>query len=125
MCFREERFSIAERMSFPSSSPRGDATTVASGLCSFINARDSAVFSSDVSSVWLKTTQSAFSSWSRKNSPKFFAYIRHFFALTTVVFELTEMPSSPFSTAFSTSLSFPTPDGSIIILSGENCAVTF
>ena len=69
--------------------------------------------------------QLAFSTWSLKNSPKFFIYILHFAASTTVQ-KAFKCPcsSSAFATALMTSESLPTPDGSIIIRSGAYCAAT-
>ena len=53
-------------------------------------------------------------------------YILHFAAFTTVVQAFTSAPSrSARITAFVTSLSFPTPEGSITILSGWNSSCTF
>ncbi len=99
---------------------------VALPLCSFKSSRHVLSFSSLISEVLLKTMALAFSTWSLKNSPKFFIYILHLLASTTA-----QKPSSSISlesmrkTALITSLSFPTPEGSIKILSGEKSERTF
>ena len=77
--------------------------------------------------VRLRMTVPACSIWSLKNSPKFFMYILHFLALTTV----TALPNcishslatSP--TALATSESLPTPEGSMRMRSGWYCSSTF
>ena len=71
-------------------------------------------------SVRLKITVPAYSIWLLKNSPKFFMYILHFVTSTTVVklFNFMSTSFSTFWTALITSESFPTPEGSIMILSG-------
>ncbi len=100
-------------------------TIVAAGLCA--RTSSSAVFSlsAEVTSVWLKTMHAAVSIWSLKNSPKFFIYILHLAASTTAVYEFILQSSSPaLSTAPRTSESLPTPEGSIIILSGLYVACT-
>ena len=68
----------------------------------------------------------AFSTWLLKNSPKFFIYILHLLASTTVVKPLSISSSdcTP-CTARMTSLSLPTPEGSMRMRSGWNCASTF
>lgn len=67
----------------------------------------------------LSTMALAWPTWSSKNSPKFFIYILHLFASATVV-KLFSVTSSMcrFCTARITSLSLPTPDGSIKMRSG-------
>ena len=62
----------------------------------------------------------AFSIWLIKNSPKFLIYILHFMASTTAtaLFSSTSASDTTSCTAFITSESFPTPEGSIKILSG-------
>ena len=118
--------SISSSICLPVISLSGVLMTVAPSFNERISCNDSAIFSSFATSVWLKTMQLAFSTWLMKNSPKFFMYILHLFASTTVVQELIVAPSmfAPI-TAFVTSLNLPTPEGSIIILSGEYCFVTF
>ena len=80
--------------------------------------------SSAIPLVWLSTIMSAFSIWLLKNSPKFFIYILHFLASTTVTPAAMSI-SSTCSAASLTSLSLPTPDGSMIILSGLSSCATF
>ncbi len=86
----------------------------------------SASFFSSMSAVLERMIVPACSTWLLKNSPKFFMYILHFFASTTVVKLLSAMSaaSSP-CTARITSLSLPTPDGSIRMRSGAYCSITF
>ena len=105
---------------------QGVATITASLLCSRISSIAFAVFSSDAESVWLKTIELACSIWSLKNSPKFFIYILHLLASTTVVKAFkTASWELIFLTAFITSDNFPTPEGSIRILSGAYSESTF
>ena len=83
-------------------------------------------FSSSTLSVCESTIQLAFCTWSKKNSPKFFIYILHFCASTTVQKALSLLSGKfALSTALITSESLPTPDGSIIILLGEYSSYTF
>ena len=99
---------------------------VAFALCSRSMATHCAIFSSGRSAVLLSTMQFAYSTWLLKNSPKFFMYIRHFFASTTVVKLLSEISAESIPcTARITSLSLPTPDGSTRMRSGANSASTF
>ena len=92
----------------------------ACGLCSRIMATTCAIFSSDILSVRLSTMVLEFSIWLLKNSPKFFMYILHFWASTTTteLFNVTPTSSFTSATAFFTSDSLPTPDGSMMIRSG-------
>ena len=71
-------------------------------------------------SVRLSTMVPAFSIWLLKNSPKFFIYIRHLAASTmvTALLRTTSMSQATSRTAFITSDSLPTPEGSMIIRSG-------
>ena len=88
-------------------------------LCSLKSSIHSFIFSSDALCVWLSIIVAACSIWSPKNSPKFLRYILHLFTSATVVKAFNTAFSAPiFCTARITSLSLPTPDGSIIILSG-------
>ena len=69
----------------------------------------------------------AFSIWSLKNSPKFFIYIVVLPASTTAIKLFNSTVSKSFltsATAFITSESLPTPEGSIIILSGSYFVIT-
>ena len=79
-----------------------------------------ATLSASATSVRLKTMVPALSIWLLKNSPKFFIYILHFCASTTVTepFKVTSISPATSQTAFITSESFPTPDGSMITRSG-------
>ena len=87
--------------------------------CSFFSLICATHFSSLSSFIfWVRliTMVPAFSIWLLKNSPKFFIYILHFCPSTTVTELFTFSPTA--STAFTTSESLPTPDGSIITRSG-------
>ena len=77
-------------------------------------------FFGSATSVRLNTIVPAFSIWLLKNSPKFFIYIRHLLTSTTVtaLFNITSISEATFFTAFITSDSLPTPDGSMITRSG-------
>ena len=78
--------------------------------------------------VRLKIMVLAYSIWLLKNSPKFFIYILLFPASTTATKLLSTTSSNcgfTSSTAFITSESFPTPDGSIMIRPGWYSATTF
>ena len=68
----------------------------------------------------LKTIVPAHSIWLLKNSPKFFIYILHLLASATVtaLFKVTRTSAATSRTAFITSESLPTPDGSMITRSG-------
>jgi len=112
-------FSIAERIWSPVMSSHGVVMMTASLLCS----RRSAFKSSSLSCfmVWERLIMMvpAVSTWLLKNSPKFFMYIFALFPSTTVTILLTVRSSAfAFSTALATSESFPTPEGSIMILAG-------
>ena len=68
-----------------------------------------------------KMTVSAVLTWSRKNSPKFFMCMRHLPASTMVAqpeISISGCAALHFSTAFTISLSLPTPLGSMIRRSG-------
>ena len=71
-------------------------------------------------SVLLSTMVPAFSIWLLKNSPKFFIYMRTLLASATVtaLFNSTSISEATSLTAFITSESLPTPDGSMITRSG-------
>ena len=100
----------------------------ASLLCSLTRAIASSSFSCAISCEREIMTVPADSIWLLKNSPKFFIYIFVFFPSTTVTREFISTASSSsltLSTAFATSESLPTPEGSITILSGEYCSITF
>ena len=113
-------------MRFPESMSQSVEIRTAPSLCSLTSAIAEDSFSSGSPEVWLSTTDDALSIWSAKNSPKFFIYMRHFFASTTAAHTFISSLSSPReTTAFTISDSFPTPDGSIIIRSGENSSITF
>ena len=77
-------------------------------------------------SVRLKIMVPAYSIWLLKNSPKFFIYILHLVTSTSVVklFSFMSTESSTFWTALITSESFPTPEGSMMILSGLYFPIT-
>ena len=76
--------------------------------------------------VRLRTMVPAFSTWLHQNSPKFFIYIRARVASTTVVKLPGTRSLSPRScTARITSLSLPTPLGSMSTRSGLYSALTF
>ena len=112
-------------MVLPSKLDQSAVTMVAVPFFSLSIATAVASFSAVALAVWERMMQLAFSTWSLKNSPKFFIYILHLQASTTVQNALS-FPSSKlaFSTALITSESLPTPDGSIMILSGWYCAAT-
>ena len=110
----------------PSSSVHGVVTIVAVGFFSRSSATAASSFSGRMPSVRERMMALAFSTWLLKNSPKFFMYILHLFASTTVVKPLSTSSSdcTP-CTARMTSLSLPTPEGSMRMRSGWNCASTF
>ena len=98
----------------------------ASELCSFISEIASSALPGFATSTCERIIADACSTWSLKNSPKFFIYILHFPASTTTARQFTERLSDLTAfTARTTSESLPTPDGSIIILSGESSRSTF
>ena len=98
---------------------------VAVAFFSLSNATAVATFSSEALPVCERMIQPAFSTWSLKNSPKFFIYILHLLASTTVQKALSFASSSfAFATALITSESLPTPDGSMMMRSGAYCAAT-
>ena len=106
-------------MLFPSSKDQGVVINAASLLCSRISLTASSTFDSFTVSVCESIIDDAFSIWSLKNSPKFFIYILHFPLSTTVAKQLITASFDVTSlTARITSESLPTPEGSIIILSG-------
>ena len=96
------------------------------GLCSRRRAMSVSSLSPLISPVRLSIIALACSTWSLKNSPKFFMYILHLFASTTAVKLLSCRASEPtFCTARITSLSLPTPEGSISMRSGAYSSTTF
>ncbi len=100
-------------------SAHGAVRIAALSLCSRRSATASDTFASESWPVRLKMMQWADSIWSLKNSPKFFMYILHFDASTTVVRPPSSSSSEPVAiTAAATSESLPTPEGSITIRSG-------
>ncbi len=117
---------MAERMTSPVIWSQGVVMMAASGLCCRSRSTTSWSFSSLMSWVRERTMVPAVSIWSLKNSPKFFIYILHFLALTTA----TALPSSmgvvllALPTARLTSLSLPTPEGSMMTRSGWYCSTT-
>ena len=90
------------------------------GCCSSTRARDFSTRSGGSSWVRLKMMVLAVLIWSRKNSPKFFMYMRHLPASTTVAQPamVISCRSEVRSTAARMSLSLPTPEGSMISRSG-------
>ena len=91
----------------------------ATALCSRSMAVTSLSLESFMPAVRLRTMALACSIWSLKNSPKFFIYILHLLASTTVVKPLRAASSASTSrTARITSDSLPTPEGSIRMRSG-------
>ena len=113
-------FSMISRSWLPPSSANGVVTIAAFGFFSRIISTSFWIFAVSVISVRLSTTVPAFSIWLLKNSPKFFIYILHFAASTmvTALFNATSISADTSITAFITSESLPTPDGSIMIRSG-------
>ena len=103
----------------PSSSVQGVVTIVAVGFFSRSSATAASSFSGRMPSVRERMMALAFSTWLLKNSPKFFIYILHLLASTTVVKPLSASSSdcTP-CTARMTSLSLPTPEGSMRMRSG-------
>ena len=100
-------------------------TIVAVAFLPFKSSTAVANFSAEALSVWERMIHPAFSTWSLKKSPKFFMYILHLEASTTVQNALSCAWSSlAFATALITSLSLPTPEGSIRMRSGAYCATT-
>ena len=92
---------------------------VAVGFFSRSSATAASSFSGRMPSVRERMMALAFSTWLLKNSPKFFIYILHLLASTTVVKPLSTSSSdcTP-CTARMTSLSLPTPEGSMRMRSG-------
>ena len=113
-------FSMISRSWLPPSSANGVVTIAALGFFSRIISTSFWIFAVSVISVRLSTTVPAFSIWLLKNSPKFFIYILHFAASTmvTALFNATSISADTSITAFITSESLPTPDGSMMIRSG-------
>ena len=108
-----------EPLALPSNWLQGAVTIVAESFFSFSSCTQAANFSSEIPSVCERIIQPAFSTWSLKNSPKFFIYILHFPASTTVQKAFNEASSKlALATALITSLSLPTPEGSMTIRSG-------
>ena len=95
-------------------------------LCPRSISTQAASFSSLILPVRLKIIVPACSIWLMKNSPKFFIYILHFKASTTAtaLFNPTSASVTTSCTAFMTSESFPTPEGSIKIRSGSYVSST-
>ena len=89
-------------------------------LCSLNISTAFCTFPVSATSVRLNTIVPAFSTWLLKNSPKFFIYILHLLASTTVtaLFRRTSRSFATLRTAFITSDNLPTPEGSIITRSG-------
>ena len=103
-----------------SSSSQGVVMMRALALCSRSRATHFSILSWVVSWVRLRMMVSALSIWSMKNSPKFFAYMRHLPTSATVA-----QPASAIAWVFDTSSttrriseSLPTPEGSISTRSG-------
>ena len=109
-----------------SSLSAGVVIIVASAFFSLTSPSASVILASVVLSVWLNNMHPAFEIWSLKNSPKFLIYILHLFTSTTTTELLrTVFSISALSTALVTSLSLPTPEGSMRIRSGMYSAITF
>ena len=108
------------RISFPSSWTMGVVISAALLLCSRIRSTACCTFSELATSVLLRIIVPACSIWLMKNSPKFLMYILHLEASTTAtaLFKVISSPISTSSTAFITSESLPTPEGSIRMRSG-------
>ena len=115
---------MASFICIPLSLAHGVVIRPAVGLSFLRSSLAARILLSGAVSVRLMTIRSAFATWSLKNSPKLRIYIRHLPASTTVTFAPMDVPST-FSTARATSDSLPTPDGSIIILSGLYSSMTF
>ena len=90
------------------------------GFFSRIRSTSFKTFPESTISVRLSTMVPAFSIWLLKNSPKFFIYILHLAASTmvTALFNSTSISAETSITAFITSDSLPTPEGSMMIRSG-------
>ena len=95
-------------------------TMTALGFFPRIMSTSSWILAASAMSVRLSTMVPAFSIWLLKNSPKFFMYILHLLASTmvTALFSSTSISADTSITAFITSESLPTPDGSMIMRSG-------
>ena len=113
-------FSISSKSCAPVSWSIGVVTMLASLLCSRSSSTSAKTFLESATSVRLITMVPAFSIWLLKNSPKFFIYILHLVASTmvTALFSLTSRFFATSRTAFITSESLPTPDGSMMTRSG-------
>ena len=109
---------MVARISFPSSRSMGVVIRAALLLCSRIRSTACCTFAGLATSVLLRMMVPACSIWLMKNSPKFFMYIRHLEASTTATALFRVSSMSTFSTAFITSESLPTPEGSIRMRSG-------
>ena len=116
--------SMTSTICAPLSSAQGVVMMVALGLSWLSMALAATTLPSEAVSVRLSTITSAFCTWSLKNSPKLRIYIRHLPASTTVTFAPISQPSTP-ATAFATSESLPTPEGSMMMRSGAYSAMTF
>ena len=81
---------MAPRICAPVSWSQGVVMMGAEGLCSRSRATAASSLSWLMPAVRLSRMAPAHSTWSLKNSPKFFMYILHLAALTTV----TKLPSS-------------------------------
>ena len=119
-------FSIAPRILVPSISSQGVVIICALGLTLLISSIAVFNFSSETFCVLLKITVPACSIWLLKNSPKFFIYTLTLDASATVEALLRTISFSMWRslTALITSESLPTPEGSIIILSGWYLSTT-
>ena len=117
---------MAWRSTLPSSSSQGVVTMTAVGLWERSISTTAASLLSPMPFVRLRTMVPAFSTWLHQNSPKFFMYILARVASTTVVKLPGTSSASPRScTARMTSLSLPTPLGSMSTRSGLYSALTF
>ena len=114
---------MVSRICEPVSMSQGVVIKRARGLRARSSSPAATVFSSATVPVRLRTIRSAFSTWSLKNSPKLRIYILALPASTTVVRVPITAPSTR-STARVTSLSLPTPDGSIRMRSGSKLSMT-
>ena len=119
-------FSMISSSCAPDSSASGVVMMTASRFFSRSMSTSFCTFAASVISVRLSTMVPAFSIWLLKNSPKFFIYSLHFAASTmvTALFSSTSMSADTSTTAFTTSDSLPTPDGSMIIRSGLYLVMT-
>ena len=119
-------FSMISRSLSPLSLDTGVVMISALSLIPLMSLTASSTPWSSTMSVLVRTIVPAYWIWFMKNSPKFFMYILHFLASTMVTAELSDTSrlAEASVTAFMTSESFPTPDGSIMILSASNLSMT-